>query len=521
MRHFAYSPRSGLSDATHTERSRGRSDGWVRIYDLPMAHHAIDGGFTVAIIGAGMAGILSAIELSRRGIDCTVFEKADRVGGTWRDNTYPGLSCDVPAHSYTYTFARNPEWNRWYAEGPEIQQYFERVSRDFDVMRLIRFDDEVTDLRFIGGRWNLSTASGYTDTFDAVIAATGVLHHPNHPHFAGIESFAGACFHSARWDHSVPLDGRRVGVVGTGSTAVQITSALVGRVETLRLFQRTPQWIYPSANPSFTEEDKNVFRSDPDRHERIIQRLRNTMLERVVSAVIDVDSPEHAEVERLCQEHLDTVRDPELRRALTPMYRAMCKRLVVSGDFYEAIQQPNAHLVTQPIECIEPAGVRTTDGELHELDVLVLATGFHVNRFIRPTTVTGRNGADLDDIWSKGPIAYLSVTVPDFPNFFMLNGPNGPVGNFSLIEVAERQLDYTLQLIDGLRSGAYSEISPTNEAMHRFENERRDAARKTVWVTGCDSWYLDADGIPASWTFSHERFVEEMSAPKMNDFELR
>jgi hypothetical protein len=280
------------------------------------------------------------------------------------------------------------------------------------------------------------------------------------------------------------------------------------------------EWKSPSVK-FFTEEEKAVFRSDPGKHEKIIQRLRNAMLQQVVSAVIDVDSPEHAEVERLCQEHLDTVRDPDLRRALTPGYRAMCKRLVVSGDFYEAIQQPNARLVTDPIERIESAGVRTRDGALHELDVLVLATGFQVNKFIRPTIATGRNGANLDQMWTNGPIAYLSVTVPDFPNFFMLNGPNGPVGNFSLIEVAERQLDYTLQLIDGLRRGVYREVSPTLEAMHRFENERREAAKKTVWVTGCNSWYLDADGVPASWTFSHERFVEEMSAPKMADFDIR
>lgn len=478
-------------------------------------------GFRVAVIGAGMAGILAAIELTRRGIPCTVFEKADRVGGTWRDNTYPGLSCDVPAHSYTYTFARNPEWSRWYAEGPEIQQYFERIAHDYDVMPLIRFGDEVVELRFIDRRWQLRTALGFADTFDAVIAATGVLHHPHVPHFEGIETFAGASFHSSRWDHSAPLDGRRVGVIGTGSTAVQITSALVPRVDSFHLFQRTPQWIYPSPNPFFTEEDKQLFRSDPAKHERIIQRLRNTMLDRVVSAVIDVDSPEHAEVERQCREHLESVRDPDLRAALTPSYRAMCKRLVVSGDFYEAIQQPNARLVTQPIERIEEYGVRTVDGTLHELDVLVLATGFQVDRFIRPTIVVGHNGTDLDSVWAKGPIAYLSITIPDFPNFFMLNGPNGPVGNFSLIEVAERQLAYTLQLIDGLRSGSFGEVSPTARATQRFEAERREAAKKTVWATGCDSWYLDDEGVPASWTFSHQRFVDEMAAPNMADFDVR
>ena len=245
------------------------------------------------------------------------------------------------------------------------------------------------------------------------------------------------------------------------------------------------------------------------------------MIERVVAAVTEVDSPQHAEVERLCREHLDTVRDPELRRRLTPTYRAMCKRLVVSGDFYEAIQQPHAVLVTDPIERIEPAGVRTADGTLHELDVLVLATGFRADRFVRPTVVTGRDGVQLDDVWAVSPVAHLSVTVPDFPNFFMLNGPNGPVGNFSLIEVAERQLDYSLQLIDGIVRGEYREVSPTHEAMARFEAERCAAAETTVWVTGCDSWYLDSRKVPASWTFTHARFVDEMAAPRWVDFSLR
>lgn len=475
----------------------------------------------VAVIGAGMSGILAAIRLREMGIGCVVFEKADRIGGTWRENTYPGLSCDVPAHAYTYSFARNPDWTRWYAEGPEIQRYFERIADEYGVLPMVRFGDEVTRLEFVDGGWDLTTAAGHRDRFEVVIAATGVLHHPSIPHFEGIESFAGASFHSARWDHTVPLDGRRVGVIGTGSTAVQITSALVPRVERFDLFQRTAQWVYPAPNPTYSEAERAAFRADPVAFEQLVQRLRTSMIERIVSAVTDVNSPQLAQVEQLCQQHLDTVRDPELRRRLTPPYKAMCKRLVMSGDFYEAIQQPNAHLVTAPIERVEPAGVRTSDGELHELDVLVLATGFHPDRFIRPTTVLGRDGVDLDDVWADGPVAHLSVTVPGFPNFFMLNGPNGPVGNFSLIEVAELQLGYSLQVVEGIRRGDYREASPTPEATARFEAERRAAAATTVWVTGCDSWYLDRHGVPASWTFSHTRFADEMARPQLADYDLR
>lgn len=493
-----------------------------------IAHTGADAGargsgesMRVAVIGAGMAGILAAIKLRDLGIDCVVFEKGDGVGGTWRENTYPGLACDVSAHWYTYSFARNPEWDSLMAEGKDIRAYFERVADDFGIMPLIRFNDEVVQLRFSDGGWDVLTAKGHRDHFDAVIAATGVLHHPNIPDFAGIETFRGAVFHSARWDHGVELDGKRIGVIGTGSTAAQLTSALVLRAERFHLFQRTAQWVLPRENTPYTEADKARFREDPAALEQLVDELRRKTMEGYATAVINYDSPELAAIEQLCKENLETVRDPELRRQLTPSYRAACKRLVISDTFYEGIQQPNAELVTSPIERVEPEGVRTADGKLHALDVLVLATGFKVDRFIRPTKVIGRNGVDLDDVWADGPKAYLSMSVPGFPNFFFLNGPNSPVGNFSLVEVAQHQIEYILQLLDGIRRNAYAEVCATDEAMCRFEQERCEAARRTVWVTGCDSWYLDEKGVPASWTFSYDRFVEETKAPRMRDYEVR
>lgn len=474
-----------------------------------------------AVVGAGMAGILATVKLRERGIDVTVFEKADSVGGTWRDNTYPGLACDVAAHWYTYSFARNPDWDRLMAAGPEIRAYFERVAADRGVLPLVRFGDEVVRLAYRDGGWDLATAADHQDRFDLVIVATGVLHHPNIPQFEGMETFAGAMFHSARWDHAVALDGKRIGVVGTGSTAAQLASALIPRAEHFSLFQRTPQWVMPRPNTSYSEEEKAAFRGDPAVLEALVEQLRTKTLSGYATAVLDYDSPELAEIERLCREHLETVRDPELRARLTPDYRAACKRLVISSDFYPAIQQPNAELVTSPIARIEPAGIRTADGVLHELDVLALATGFLVDRFIRPAKVLGRGGLDLDDAWAEVPTAYLSVTVPDFPNLFLLNGPNSPVGNFSLIEVSERQVAYVMQLIEGMQRGDYREVSASAEALARFEQERQTAAQRTVWVTGCNSWYLDKRGVPSSWTFSYERFVDEMAAPRMHDFETR
>jgi cation diffusion facilitator CzcD-associated flavoprotein CzcO len=476
----------------------------------------------LAVIGAGMAGILSAIKLDEAGFtDFTVYEKADRLGGTWRENTYPGLACDVPSHLYSYSFALTPEWSHRFSPGPEIYGYFEKVAHDYDVVRYMRFGDEVTDCTYRDGRWRLRTASGHTDDVDVVIAATGVLHHPRYPDIEGMDSFAGAMFHSSRWDHSVAIDGARIGVIGTGSTAVQIVAEITSRVAHLALFQRTAQWIMPQENPPYTDEEQASFRSNPDH----LATLHTNLAEAFgifANAVVDSHSPEIKMIEDACRANLeDNVRDPELREALRPTYRAACKRLIISPNFYDAIQQPNAELVTDAIERIEPAGVRTRDGRLHELDVLVLATGFKADAFMRPMRITGRDGLTLEQAWTPRPEAYLSISMPDFPNFFMLNGPNGPVGNFSLIEVAELQFGYIMQLVDQVRSGTCREISATREATDTLEADRTEAAQNTVWVTGCRSWYLDDRGIPAVWPWSFERFRTEMRQPELANFELR
>ena len=227
-------------------------------------------------------------------------------------------------------------------------------------------------------------------------------------------------------------------------------------------------------------------------------------------------------IEGICRKTLDdAVSEPVLRERLRPNYRPACKRLVISGEFYPAIQRPNAELVTESIQCIEPGGVRTADGRLHELDVLVLATGFRVDRFLRPIEVVGRDGVKLDEVWAQRPNAYLSISIPRFPNLFLLNGPNGPVGNFSLITIAEQQLHYVLQLVGLLRDGRAAEVSASEEAMARFSAEFDEAAKHTIWATGCRSWYLDARGIPAVWPFSYVRFTEEMAAPKLDAYDLR
>jgi cation diffusion facilitator CzcD-associated flavoprotein CzcO len=474
-----------------------------------------------AVIGAGMAGILAAIKLTEAGYDdLTVFEKAESLGGTWRENTYPGLSCDVPSHLYSYSFALTPDWSHRFSPGPEILAYFAKVARDHDVVRLIRFGCEITDCVYADGGWELRTVRDSEGTFDVVIAATGVLHHPRIPDIDGLASFEGACFHSAHWDHSVDIDQARVGVIGTGSTAIQIVGAIVERVEHLCLFQRTAQWIMPAENPAYTEGELARFRDEPSEVQELHERL-NEMFGVFANAVVDSESPGIKMIEQACLTNLeDNVRDPELRERLRPDYRAACKRLIMSPDFYDAIQHQNAELVTEAIEQVEAKGVRTCDGVLHELDVLVLATGFKADAFMRPMHVAGRAGRTLADAWAARPNAYLSVSIPEFPNFFMLNGPNGPVGNFSLIEVAELQVAYILQLLEHLRDG-HREISATQAAMDAHERARVEAASNTIWVTGCRSWYLDDRGIPAVWPWSFAYFREMMAEPDLAAYDLR
>ena len=493
------------------------------------SHHNPTGqnrrGLRYAVIGAGMAGILAAIRLHQAGEQFTVYEKAGRLGGTWRENRYPGLTCDVPAHAYTYSFEPYAEWQAYYAKGAEIQTYFERTAEKYGVMPHIRFGAEVTSCVWDEGQniWHLGLSTGERAVADIVIAASGVLHHPRMPDMEGLDSFAGTMLHSARWRDDAPVDGARVGIIGNGSTGVQIVTALQSRAAQLVHFQRSPQWIMPVPYFQYSEEEREAFRRD----RALIDAIRNDKdywdsIYRFTHAITDTHGPEIAAIEQICLDNLEnSVSDPALREKLRPNYRAACKRLIYSWSYYDAVQQPNVEVEREAIARVEPEGVRMADGRLHALDTLVLATGFHADRFIRPTTVLGRDGLSLDDVWSVRPTAYYAVAIPGFPNFFMLNGPTGPVGNFSLIDIAERQWDYIGHLLEPLRRGEADSIEPSAQAHADYEERRIAAARSTIFGSGCSSWYLDATGVPSSWPWSYEAFADAMAAPAMVDYVLR
>jgi cation diffusion facilitator CzcD-associated flavoprotein CzcO len=471
----------------------------------------------VAIVGAGVSGICLGVQLLQAGIDSfTIFEEADRPGGTWRDNTYPGLYCDVPSRYYSFSFAPHPGWSRVFAPGNEIQAYLEWVVDRFHLDPHIRYGTGVTRATWQDPVWEVELADGTVHTFDVVVSATGVLRDPNIPDIPGLDGFAGDWFHSARWNHDVPLEGRRIGVIGTGSTGVQITTALAGVAGRLDLYMRRPHWVLTVPNLPYTKLGHTLHDRVPALG-RVAHRGWQKVFEGSFSHAATRPGLRRKLVHRAVRACLDTVKDPDLRAKLTPSDDPLCKRLIISGGFYREVQRPNVDVVTDHIDRIVPDGIVTADGVLHELDVLVLATGFHAQRFMRPMALTGRDGIDIDEAWAKGPRAYLTVALPGFPNFFMLQGPHSPTGNQSLIETAEAQSHFIRQAIEVIRDRQVS-LAPTAAATDRFNDAMAREMPKTAWTSGCDSWYLDDSGLPTLWPFLAPQHRTALSRVRLDDF---
>jgi cation diffusion facilitator CzcD-associated flavoprotein CzcO len=474
----------------------------------------------VAIVGAGMSGLLMGLKLAEAGFrDFTIYEKADAIGGTWRDNRYPGLSCDIPSRYYSYSFAHNPGWSHVFSPGAEILRYLEDVADRNGLRPHIRLGTRVTSGRFEDGGWLVRTEAGDEERYDFLISACGILHHPRVPRIEGLDSFAGPCFHTARWPDGLDLAGRSVGILGNGSTGVQIVAAIAKEVGRLALFQRTAQWIFPLPNPRYRSLGRRVV--GPSRRlSRLGYLFYRACYERVLTRGMVEPGWERTLMSWICRQNLRVVRDRELRRRLTPDYQAMCKRLVVSAGFYPAMNRRNVELVTEPIERVEPGGVVTRDGTLHELDVLVLATGFDAHAFLRPMELEGEDGHTLAEAWRSDPRAYQTVALPRFPNFFLLVGPHSPYGNQSVIMISETQVAYVMKWIRLWAAGRVDRMAPTEEATRRFNAQVREAMPATVWATGCNSWYLDSEGVPELWPWRQDRHRELLREPALEDFEL-
>jgi cation diffusion facilitator CzcD-associated flavoprotein CzcO len=472
----------------------------------------------VIIVGAGMSGMLVGIKLLEAGLsDFRICEKADRVGGTWRENTYPNVACDVFAPGYSYSFEPNPDWTHRFGRGAEIQRYFEHVRDKYGLDGRITYGADVTEARWDGSRWQVRFANGTTDAAEVLISAVGALHVPRWPDIPGLETFAGPAFHSARWNHDVDLTGIRVGVIGTGSTAAQVVPGIVDRVAALHLFQRTPQWVLAARDRRYSEAWKARRRKYP-----WLARLHHWADLKLFDVFFANATRGNRfllrQLEKGCRKNLESIADPDLRRRLTPDYPVACKRLVISADFYPAMQRPNAHLETAGIARIVPEGVVTRDGGRIDLDVLVLCTGFHPYR----TTIrtVGEGGVTLDEVWGGSPLTHRTAGVPGFPNYFVVFGPYSPIGNMSIIENSEIQVGYILQCIQLIARGRVRTLNPRRDVAEREKAAIRAQLKHTSWQGGCQSWYLDANGEAISWPWSMRRFREALRTPVLAEYEL-
>ncbi len=456
---------------------------------------------SIAVVGAGFGGVGAAVLLSRAGYqDVTVFERGERIGGVWHHNTYPGAACDVPSHLYEFSFDPNPRWSRRYAPQAEIQAYLEGVARRHGVADRIRTGTEVQSARWDAqrGRWVLETGAGAHEA-DVLITACGQLSVPAVPPIPGLESFAGPAFHTARWRHDVDLTGKRVAIVGTGCSAIQVLPAIQPLVERVDVYQRSPGWTIPKMDFEYSERAKRLLERFP-----ALQRLDRA----AIFAFMELGAagmtrhrwllrPFRAVARRQITK---AIADPELRRKVTPPDEIGCKRLMLTDEWYPALTKPNVELVTDRITEVTPTGVRTADGTERGADVLVFGTGFKTHGFVAPMEIAGAGGRTLAQEWSDVASAYLGLTVPGFPNMFLLYGPNTNGGTGSVIGTIEAGVAHVIAALHALERADARQIEVRRRAADDFQRELRAALAGTVWHDGCTNWYVDEHGNdPNQW----------------------
>jgi cation diffusion facilitator CzcD-associated flavoprotein CzcO len=469
---------------------------------------------SIAVVGAGFGGVGAVVMLRRAGHrDVTVFEKGDRVGGVWNHNTYPGAACDVPSHLYEFSFAPNPRWSRRYAPQAEIQAYLEDVARDHGVLDRIRTNTEVEEARWDEerGRWILRTSAGEHEA-EILVTACGQLSVPKIPPIPGLDGFEGPAFHTAQWRHDVDLAGKRVAVVGTGCSAIQVVPAIQPDVAKLDVYQRSPGWTIPRSDFAYGERAKQLFERYPwvqrlDRQGNFLfhefAALAMTRRKRLLKAFRAVG---RFNINR-------AIKDPELRAKVTPADEIGCKRVMLTDDWYPALAQPNVELITERVTEVTPTGVKAGDGSERPADVIVLATGFASHAFTAPMEVVGAEGRELGDAWAGVPKAYLGMSVPGFPNMFLLYGPNTNGGSGSVIYTTEAGVNHVIAALGELDRRDADRIEVRRETADAFDRELRAALRGTVWHTGCENWYLDEHGNdPSQWPWLWSQYRRRTAA---------
>jgi cation diffusion facilitator CzcD-associated flavoprotein CzcO len=450
----------------------------------------------VAIVGSGFAGLCMAIQLKLRGInDFVVLEKDDDMGGTWRDNTYPGCACDVPSYLYSFSFEQNPRWTRMFAPQPEIWDYMRHCASKYGVEPHFRYDTTVTGAEFdeSTGTWRVHINDNEVLTARALVTGVGALHMPKVPDLPGLETFEGTTFHSAHWNHDHDLRGRRVAVIGTGASAIQFVPQIAQEVGHLDVFQRSAPWITPKPDREIGVRERNLHSRFPLGQRAIRNLLYWAMEVRGVGFAVNPKLMKAIELQ--ARRHLKKqVPDPELRRKLTPDYAIGCKRVLLANDYYPALMRNDVDLVTDAIREVRPNGIVTDDGTLHECDTIIFGTGFDVSGNLTQMKVVGRDGEELNDVWErKGTGAHLGITVAGFPNMFLLVGPNTGLGHSSMVFMIERQVDYVMQALGLLESEDAAYVDVREPRQDRFVDWAQTRLSGSVWQ-GCNSWYIDENG---------------------------
>ena len=452
----------------------------------------------IVIIGSGFAGLGMAIQLKKAGFhDFVVLEKNDDLGGTWRDNQYPGCACDVPSPMYSFSFELNPDWSRMFAPQQEIWDYLRRTVAKYDVAGYVRYRSAVETLEYddVARRWQVVTAGGEVYTPKAVISGIGALHIPSYPSIPGLDRFAGTAFHSAEWDHSCDLTGKRVAVIGTGASAIQFVPRVAEQAGRLQVFQRTAPWIQPKPDIEFPGSMRKVMRGVPG----AARAVRNTIYWALESrgAGFTVNPRLAKPMESVARRHIARqVPDPQLRAKVTPDYTIGCKRVLLSSDYYPALNRPNVDLVTDGIAEVREHSIVTEDGAEYDVDVIIYGTGFKVTDALKEQRIVGRGGLKIQEAWADGIEAYRGVTIPGFPNFFMLLGPNTGLGHHSVVFMIEVQIQHIMSCLRLLSEHGADTIEVRPAALRRFNDRIHRRLRRAVWSEGgCRSWYLDENGV--------------------------
>ncbi|HLG89629.1 MAG TPA: NAD(P)/FAD-dependent oxidoreductase [Alphaproteobacteria bacterium] len=470
--------------------------------------------FEVAIIGAGFSGLGMAIRLKKAGIDSfVILEKAAEVGGTWRENTYPGCACDIPSSLYSFSFEPRGNWSRTYPPQPEILAYLIDCADKHGLRARTRFGTELVGASFdeAASLWRLAIAEGPELTCRFLILATGPLAKPAYPKLPGLDRFEGAAFHSAEWDHAFDPTGKRVAVIGTGASAIQFVPQLAPQAASLHVYQRTPPWVLPKA-------DAPVARQAPS-WRRWLARQKAFWGHEMTGAGFAVEPRLMALVERQAREYLHAqIADPDLRMRLSPDYRLGCKRVLISDDYYPALDRPNVELITSPIAEVRARSVIAAGGE-REVDAIIFGTGFRATDFLDSIRIAGRGGNALGDAWRDGAEAYLGTAVAGYPNMFLLVGPNTGLGHNSLVFMIEAQLDHVVRCLAETRRRGASVLEVDGAAQIRFNERLRRRMRRTVWMTGCKSWYLDRNGRNTTlWPGFAVEYWWRTSRPRFSDY---